>query len=294
MRPSRHFLRLSPALALCFWIASTIWTGAPLCGAVVPNAESSWFVNMQRFAGSAHGALACETCHEDKTLHPPPHPDAESARFLKAEASRIYDYSRCSSCHRSSYERYLLGKHAEALKEQAAEGKREEGGVAQLSRRAPTCGDCHSAHYDSAHLSRVETGRAMTGACGSCHQAQMVSYLKNYHGKAAHNLGNPKAAYCTDCHGTHECVSLKERAAALNACRRCHPDAQENFAGVVIHPTTEDLEDRDGDKRARVAVIRVATTLMFILITLVVGFFYGHTFLWILRELHEKLRRRPW
>jgi hypothetical protein len=23
----------------------------------------------------------------------------------------------------------------------------------------------------------------------------------------------------------------------------------------------------------------------------VVGFFYGHTFLWILRELHERLRR---
>jgi hypothetical protein len=40
-----------------------------------------------------------------------------------------------------------------------------------------------------------------------------------------------------------------------------------------------------------VALIRVVTILMTILVLLVVGFFYGHSFVWILRELHEKLRK---
>jgi hypothetical protein len=295
MRHSRRrFWRLSLGPALCFWLASTAWMPASLYGSVVPESESSWFRNVQRFSGSAHGTISCETCHEDKAFQDPPHPNTEDTRFLKGEAKRMYDYSRCASCHRTSYQRYLQGKHAEALKKEVEGVKELEEAVSQENRRAPTCGDCHSAHYDKAHLSRVDTGRAMTGVCGSCHQPQTASYLKNYHGKAAVNLGNPKAAYCTDCHGTHECVSLKEKEAALNACRRCHTDARENFAGVVIHPTTADLTDQDENKRARVAVIRVVTTLMFVLVTLVVGFFYGHSFLWILREIHKKLRRRPW
>ncbi|OQY48240.1 MAG: hypothetical protein B6240_04940, partial [Desulfobacteraceae bacterium 4572_87] len=158
-------------------------------------------------------------------------------------------------------------------------------------KKAPTCGNCHSGHYVKGHLSRVEIGREMVSVCGTCHPAQAATYLDNYHGKAAVNLGDKNAAFCTDCHGAHHCRSLKEKKVALAACKRCHLAATENFTQVIIHNTTRDLAENDRRKRAHVALIRVVTVLMTILVLLVVGFFYGHSFIWILRELHEKLRK---
>lgn len=284
---NRSWGLLLTTLLLFLWISVPTPNTGFVHAVALQDDPSSWFINMQRYAGSAHGALACETCHEDKALAEPPHPDPKNPLFLKGEARLLYDYSRCASCHRPAHERYLQGKHAEAMREKAEE-------LDRAGKKAPTCGDCHSSHYAQAHLSRVASGRAMIGVCGSCHPAQTATYLNNFHGKAAVNLGNPKAAFCTDCHGTHECLSLKEKEAALQACRRCHPHAQENFAGVVIHPTLADVTDQDKDKKTRVAILRVATTLMSLLVILVVGFFYGHSLIWLLRELHEKLRKRPW
>lgn len=241
--------------------------------------DTSWFIDLSRYALSAHSQLSCEICHGNMKEMDKPHPDSSDTRFLKKDAVGRYDYRRCRSCHRLSYDRYLMGAHAKALLKE------------QKDPRAPTCGDCHSAHYEKAHLSRLETGRQMTGSCGSCHPAQKVTYLGNYHGKAAVHLGNTKAAFCTDCHGAHTCLSLKDRKEALQACRRCHPRASLSFAGLVIHPTLPPDAKANPEKAAKVAVIRIVTILMGAMALVVICFFYGHSFLWLLREIHEKLRR---
>jgi len=251
---------------------------------------SSWFIDMNRFSESAHGTFTCEACHEKMTEGDKKHPDLKDSQFLKREATRIFDYSRCKSCHRQSYERYLLGAHAKALSEE--QQKLSQGQDLEPKRKkAPSCGDCHSAHYSKSHLSRVKIGRQMTEVCGSCHWAQKVTYLENHHGKTAVNLGHDASAYCTDCHGAHNCISLKDKKAALLACQRCHPQAQERFTEFVIHPTTEDLTKDDKEKKTRVALIKTVTAIMLIIVILVVGFFYGHSLIWLLRELHEKLRK---
>jgi hypothetical protein len=257
--------------------------------AITPDDQPKWFVNMRSFAQSAHGTFSCEKCHGDMKQGGKMHPDSENPVFLKNNAVRQYDYQRCESCHKPSYKQYLQGAHAKALlKEQS-----DPASTAKLpdSKKAPTCGNCHSSHYVKGHLSRVEIGRQMVSVCGACHPAQTATYLDNYHGKAAVNLGNKKAAFCTDCHGAHHCLSLKDKKEALTACKRCHPEATAGFAQVLIHPTTQDLPKEDPQKRAHVTLIRVVTILMSILVILVLGFFYGHSFVWLLRELHEKLRR---
>ena len=179
------------------------------------------------------------------------HPEAGDPRFLQREATRVYDYGRCRSCHRPAYERSLSGAHAQALqkeKEEAVSGKAAD----SQKIPAPTCGQCHSSHYVKAHRSRLEIGRAMTETCGSCHPAQAATYLENTHGKKAVHLGKINSAYCTDCHGAHQCLSLKDKKAALNACRRCHPQAGERLAEFVIHPSTKDLTEKDREKKYRV------------------------------------------
>lgn len=256
----------------------------------MPADPSSWFVDLNRFSESAHRNFTCEACHGDMNEQGKKHPDTGDATLLKREATRIYDYHRCRSCHRESYERYLRGAHAKALA-QEQKGPVPQGSVASERLKAPTCGDCHSAHYGRSHLSKAATGQEMTEVCGACHQAQKATYLENYHGKVAVNLRDEASAYCTDCHGAHECVSLKDRKAALAACQRCHPEAGEKFSQFVIHPTTEGLARDDKEKQKHVTIIKLVTVVMTIIVILVVGFFYGHSFLWLLRELHEKLRK---
>ena len=263
--------------------------------AIAPDEQSGWFVDMGRFADSAHGTFSCEKCHGDMKQGTIMHPDSETPAFLKADANRQYDYQRCKTCHNPSYTQYLKGAHATALLKQrndstAASAKLPAHKLNEI-KKAPTCGNCHSAHYVKGHLSRVEIGRQMVSVCGACHPAQSATYLDSYHGKAAVNLGNKNAAFCTDCHGAHHCRSLKDNNETLATCKRCHPEATAGFTQVVIHNTTQDLPESEKEKRAHVALIRVVTVLMTILVILVVGFFYGHSFVWILRELHEKLRK---
>jgi hypothetical protein len=252
---------------------------------------SSWFIDLSRFAQSAHFNQSCEACHGTLKDAGRLHPDSKEPRFLKTEAGRRYDYKRCQTCHRRDYEGYLKGAHARALVKEREEAASDRAWK-ESKIKAPTCGDCHSSHYEKAHLSRLEIGRKMTERCGSCHPAQKVAYLDNFHGKTAVNLGNTKAAYCSDCHGAHESLSLKDRKAALQACRRCHPQASLNFASMIIHPIPKPDPKQDPEKAAKVAVITLVTVFMGTLVILVVVFFYGHSFLWLLREIHEKLKRR--
>lgn len=283
-------IRFGRRLLFCLTFSVTLLATQSPEAAFTPDGRPEWFVNMERFAASAHGTFSCEQCHGDMKRDGRVHPDSEVPGFLQNHANRQYDYRRCKSCHNPSYGQYLEGAHAKALLKQRTDSTAAFAKLPE-SKRAPTCGNCHSGHYVKAHLSRVEIGRQMVSVCGACHPNQSATYMDNYHGKAAVNLGDKNSAFCTDCHGAHHCRSLKDKKEALSACKRCHPEATEGFTQVVIHNTTRDLAGDDREKRAHVALIRVVTVLMAILVILVVGFFYGHSFMWILRELHEKLRK---
>jgi hypothetical protein len=252
---------------------------------------SSWNIDLSRYALSAHGTQGCEVCHGTMKEKDRPHPDTADPQVLSRDAVRQYDYKRCGTCHFLSWERNLQGAHAKALEK---EQELEKGGKkVDSAAKAPTCGDCHNSHYEKAHRSRLELGREMTERCGVCHQSQRQTYLDNYHGQAAVGLGNTKAASCTDCHGAHQCLSLKDPNEALKACRRCHSQATLSFAGLVIHPAPPEGKPADAEKAAKVRVIRLVAVMMGVLVLVVVLVFYGHSFLWLLREIHEKLKRHP-
>jgi hypothetical protein len=280
------FFLLTPFLILggCLLLAQSV-------GAREIPPDATWFIDLSRFSRSAHGTLTCEACHGTMKEPGKTHPESRDAQFLQREAARVFDYGRCRSCHKSAYERTLSGAHAQALKKEK-EGQALEKRGTSPKRPAPTCGSCHSSHYEQAHRSRLEIGRDQTATCGTCHPAQTASYLENAHGKKAFYLGKVQSAFCTDCHGAHHCRSLKDRPAALEACRRCHPQAREPLAGFVIHANDRDLTEKDSDKKFRVGVIRTVALALLVLVIGLVAFFYGHSFIWLLRELHEKLKRR--
>lgn len=275
-----------------FWASSAfavflllfLFQGLGKAGRMDRGNGPSWFLDMGLFSSSAHGRLTCEECHGPMDEQPGGHQVPGSTWTLKTLPQGRYDYGRCKRCHRESYERYLSGAHAEAL-------KRQTSGASDLAweKQAPTCGHCHSSHYQKGRRGRLEAGREMVAACGQCHPLQKKTYLDGFHGKTAANLGDTLSAFCSDCHGAHRCLSLKDRKAALDACLRCHPKADLSFAGFVIHPAGE---KGDKDRERAVSLIGIVSAVMGVFVTLVVVFFYGHSLLWLLREIHEKLRRR--
>ncbi len=254
-------------------------------GNTVPASQPGWFVDMNRFSRSAHGSIKCEDCHGPMTGMGKSHPDPMAKDFLKIETKKIFDYQSCNKCHKNSFERFLSGEHAKALI------KEKETGVLSKTGPAPICGDCHSAHYADSHLSRAEINKAMTTTCGSCHPDQMKSYLANYHGKTAVNLGFDKSASCTDCHGAHHCNSLKEKAAALKSCQRCHPNAQPQFADIIIHDSKTGLDKKSDAKKTGLQTVHALSLISLIFIVMVLAFFYSHSCLLMLRKIHEKLRK---
>ncbi len=255
----------------------------------MPASSSSWFIDMNRFSQSAHAALTCERCHGTMTEGNSPHPNRHDRAFLKADPMKTYDYGRCAACHKQAYDRYLRGEHAKALIKER-EPRTAEQSQAVPARPAPTCGNCHSSHYVKSHLSRVEIGAQMTEACGSCHQAQQASYLADIHGRTGVYLGKPASAYCTDCHGAHNCVSLKNKEESLPVCQRCHKGVTAGFASVVIHAGQPAGTKQNPEKQRSTSIIQIVERIVKIAVILVVVFFVLHTFVWILREVHRKLR----
>ncbi len=255
-----------------------------------PESGSPWFVDMNRFALSAHHGFKCEDCHGTMMENGRPHPDKANPDFLKKAATRSFDYSRCQKCHKLSYQNYLEGEHAKALSKEIA-GAATVDAESKSSTAAPTCGECHSAHYDRSGLSRVEVGQRMVAACGRCHKKQSASYLENIHGRLGVHLENPAAAFCTDCHRAHSVVSLKQPAAALPVCRRCHPQAEAEFTNVVIHAAMSAPPDAEAPKRQSILWIQRIKLAAIAVVALSLIFFFGHAILWLLRELHEKLRK---
>jgi len=279
---------VSIILSACFFLGAVGFASAwgkpyqePL-----PGSKTGWFVDMNLFSQSAHVGIRCEECHGPMNADGKTHPDTiDSPSYLKKRIKRLYDYSQCQKCHKKAYERYLSGEHAIALEKEKKSGNVSKTGY------APTCGDCHSAHYSKSHLSRSETGKRLTDVCGSCHADQKASFLSNFHGKMAVNLGYDKSAFCTDCHGAHTCNSLKDRKVALKSCRRCHPDAGPNFADVVIHDSLKNMDKKSDEKKAGLQKIHILGLLSFCFVSLLLVFFYSHSFLLILRKIHEQLRK---
>jgi hypothetical protein len=269
-KKKRRILKASllPLFVLCFVFGIAC---SPSAKETLP--KRSWWIE-GKFSSSSHGRLSCSECHSNIEEKGVKHPDP---KLLGRESPLLYDYKKCEKCHPQEYQRYLKGSHAKALVEKKKD--------------APTCGHCHVTHDALFGQSRVELGKWMTEMCGVCHPGEKRTYLENYHGKTAALLEHEASAYCTDCHGAHTCLSLKEKEIALEACRKCHVDAQIRFTGFVIHASEEGVKKEDVEKLEKLKVIRWIEIGFGVLVFGVLAFFYSHTLIWTLRKAHEWLRR---
>lgn len=216
------------------------------------------FKNLREFALAYHET--CKNCHFDNytktldsvhyallakgNLKAPLCVDCHGAHNISRPGvpkSRIS--ATCSRCHQAIYDQYKQSVHGEAL----------QGGNTD----APACVDCHRAH--NIEDPRTASFRLSTPElCARCHTDEKLmkkyglstqvlqTYLKDFHGvtASAHKKeqGRPSVvtAVCTDCHGVHDILSVKDpRSSVMKAnlkkvCAKCHAGATENFPAAWL------------------------------------------------------------
>lgn len=274
---SRHLLR-----ALMLVVPAALGLLLSACtGAAAPPTKpvQTWYVDPVRFQRGAHAGLQCVDCHITIPLSdiPTQHPNSDD---VMQDAVTAFDYRACQRCHLQEYDAYARGVHAEV-----ASGAR----VNATTYPAPTCGNCHSPHYDPPNRTRAALIASQVGTCGTCHPEEKETYRQNYHGKAAANLADTGSPACTDCHGGHTTVSLKETDAALQACQVCHPDASANMTGFLIHAQETPVAP-DAPHAGESTLLFVAKILLTVFVVGVLGFFYAHTVIWLVRSAHNRMR----
>ncbi len=206
--------------------------------------------------------------------------DCHSSHFVlkeEDERSSIHPSNvpkTCAQCHKGIYDDYIESDHS--ILNDVGEKK------------YPTCVVCHSAHV----ISEIKGDKFMheiTQQCGSCHENLTKTYMQTYHGKA-YTLGYNEAARCSDCHGAHKILNVKNpesmvgKENILVTCQQCHPDARKRFTGFLTHATH--------DNRDEYPALYYAFWGMTFLLVGVFLFFGIHTLLWLPRSLKERRRRK--
>ena len=234
----------------------------------VNGEQKSIYVNRELYEASRHGKLACTSCH--LRFKPGPHDASQTAGWV--ETAKL---TACNDCHADVFQMYKGSFHGSLV-------------FGESNGKAPMCADCHVAH-NIVPPGTPEFRASIDPLCARCHPEQLKTYLDSYHGKAYY-LGSTKTAVCTDCHGGHKILPPSDPHSSVNknnlvaTCSQCHPGANENFAGFMVHVDPQ-------NPRSSFAVWTF-WILYVMLIAVVFSFGFVHTGLYIYRGFKDGLYKR--
>lgn len=181
-----------------------------------------------KYTGSETGRdVNCLSCHEN---HYPTDPTGKGGRWNVLNLA-----SSCGKCHSDNSKKYLNSEHYHAFKD------------GMLG--APNCLQCHKNPVAKIHENSdsLKVKIAQEKLCLSCHLDDpevrsrtaptagfITLYENSVHGSAL-NSGNPKAANCVDCHGSHEILKSSNNQSPTfkgnisNTCGKCHKDISNEY-----------------------------------------------------------------
>ncbi len=177
--------------------------------ALEDGTELSIQIHREDFIGSAHGEVACTSCHE--AIGNRRHPSSKTNTTIARQRDFALEMNEsCRKCHAENYAQY--------------EGSIHSSMIAQGSDNAPLCSDCHSAHaIETMTVYQPDTGFP----CKKCHENIFLAYRESVHG-TARLTGNTirddhiQAPICSDCHSSHEVVAMEIGDILRSQCFGCH------------------------------------------------------------------------
>jgi cytochrome b subunit of formate dehydrogenase len=230
-------------------------------------------------AGLAVSAT-CSDCHDPH--RPLPATDARS----RLHGDNVIQ--TCGRCHMFIQERLEASVHRWRVAEDGEPELTAAPGGTTTQR--PVCTSCHVGH-DLADPKSVAFRESSPGRCGSCHESLSEQYLLSMHGQLT-NLGHGPAAKCSDCHGAHDILPVRDPQSKLfgarrvETCAQCHAGANANFAQFDPHANHRDP--------TRSPILYYSFVGMEILLFSVFGFFGLHTAFWSVRSIAHRMKHgRP-
>jgi len=193
-------------------------------------------VHTQLFLAGNREAPICADCHN-------PHaqmPIQKGPDGLPAPSEHARIAQTCATCHNAIYEEYLQSVHGSGI-------------IENRNPDVPACTDCHGVH----RITNPKTAAFRLSSpqlCAKCHTDENImkkyglstqvlnTYVADFHGTTVvlFEKTDPdqetNKPVCYDCHGVHDIrrvddpekgLQIKENL--LATCKRCHPDASENF-----------------------------------------------------------------
>lgn len=281
-------------------------------------------IHGEEYANSVHGANACTSCHLDiidlekhaQGIHIPQPVDCsicheKEAREYTGSIHHIREKFSCVECHADiHYLKPWEGSKIQVIKkctacheEEAYVASGHERAVMKGNNDSAVCSDCHGLHdtkiwHTAGRTYPVEAREFYTRACNTCHADKglmkkndlttiaVETYEHSIHGKIQ-KLGYA-AAGCADCHTSHNILPKEDPNSTINernlikVCSRCHKGVNANFIKFIPHA---DFEDRE-----KYPQLFWTMVFMIILLSVVLVFYWGHTFLWWRKAYWEKQR----
>jgi len=184
----------------------------------------------QQMTAGAHAALGnpndpqtCIACHG-------------TASVVSAVAGPQF----CATCHATEVEQYRASVH----------GRARDHGNADV----PTCKSCHGSAHAALSASDPQSPvskQRLPDTCGSCHSNPQLAakymftevrpveaYRQSVHGRALEH-GNPNAASCNDCHGTHDILPISDPRSKIwkqnvaSTCGLCHTGVYNTYTQSI-------------------------------------------------------------
>jgi cytochrome b subunit of formate dehydrogenase len=205
----------------------------------------------------------CYNCHDAHYVYP-------KGSAIRAEW-RLSIPNVCGKCHSKERDAYVTSVHGDEV-------------MWKANPKAAICSDCHTTHdiddpgMDSSRL-------VITQNCGTCHQENLKTYLRTYHGQV-NTLGYAYTAKCFDCHGSHAVQRAPDPSSTvhpdnrLKTCQKCHVGATAGFVSFQPHGNTHDFN--------RYPFMWIASKFMIALLFGVFAFFWTHSTLWFYREYKDR------
>ncbi|HSM20723.1 MAG TPA: cytochrome b/b6 domain-containing protein, partial [Rubrivivax sp.] len=164
-------------------------------------------VHEAEFAASKHRRMNCVDCHSQalEVRHP---------RQVKKLGP--VSVANCVECHEEEIAEFHNSAH---------------GTEAHLDEDAANCGKCHGNVHTLPRRPGLEAPLSPINqmyTCGQCHGDMMEGYLHSSHAKARLAKGLNNSPSCTDCHGGHDILPMKNPESRTSAqhspemCGSCH------------------------------------------------------------------------
>ena len=226
-------------------------------------------------------AATCNDCHGTHKLW--------KANDVNSMVNRMNIPKTCSKCHNDFYYQYMNGIHGKAL-------------VAGVIETA-ICTDCHGEHkiLDSNNPDSPIHSFNIAENCSKCHEDDQInekyglpmqrldSYNDSYHGWAIKG-GSQNTASCISCHNAHDILPSSNEKSSVHesnitkTCRRCHYNANYNFAHSYTHKINVSGPNKSNVRKAN----DIISTIYIVVIILVIGSMLLHNAIIFIKHIRDR------